>query len=378
MSSRRGNSEGNIRKRPDGRWEARISLPDGERKSFYGRTRQEVAHRLAQARHDVDSGLPMLDERQTVGQYLESWIESVKPQIRLSSWRRYGDYVRVHLVPGLGKIPLAKLTPQHIQLFYARKLAEGLSPSTVHHIHGAFHRALKDALLMGIVQRNVTEMVRAPRRSSREMMALTEEQSHQLLDVVKGDRFEVLYLLAVTTGMRQGELLALRWQDVDLERSALQVCVNVQEANGRFTIAEVKTAYSRRSVRLTRIAVEALRAHRARQNEERLALGSEWNTALDLVFPNTLGGIMIPDNLAKRSFKKFLEQAGLSKEIRFHDLRHTAATLLLSRGVNPKVVSEMLGHADISITLRVYAHVTPNMQQAAVDVMESLFSAYAQ
>lgn len=373
MASRRGNSEGNIRKRSDGRWEARVSLPDGERKSLYGKTRQEVAHRLIQAHHDVQSGLPLLDERQTVGQYLESWIASVKPQIRLSSWRRYGDYVRVHLVPGLGRIPLAKLTPQHVQLFYARKLAEGLSSSTVHHIHGVLHRALDDALLMGIVQRNVAEMVRAPRRSSREMMALNEQQAHRLLEVVKGDRFETLYLLALTTGMRQGELLALRWQDVDLDRATLQIRVNVQEADGRFMIAEVKTAYSRRSIRLTRTAVESLRMHRARQNEERLALGSTWNTDHDLVFPNRLGGIMIPDNLAKRSFKKHLVRAGLSKEIRFHDLRHTAATLLLSRGVHPKVVSEMLGHADISITLRVYAHVTPNMQQAVVDVMESLF-----
>src|SRR5579859_7684684 len=170
MTARRGNSEGTIRKRPDGRWEARISFEDGRRKSFYGKTRQEVAHRLAQARHELDSGLPLLDERQTLQQYLESWIETIKPQVRASSWRRYGDYVRVHLIPGLGRIPLAKLTAQHVQIFYARKLGEGLSPSTVHHIHGMFHRALKDALLMGLVQRNVTEMVRPPRRSSREMV----------------------------------------------------------------------------------------------------------------------------------------------------------------------------------------------------------------
>src|SRR5262249_45259300 len=153
----------------------------------------------------------------------------------------------------------------------------------------------------------------------------------------------------------------------------LQVRVNVQEANGRFTIAEVKTTYSRRNIRLTRVAIEALRVHRAHQDKERQMLATVWNTALDLVFPNMHGGIMIPDNLAKRSFKKHLEAAGLSSAIRFHDLRRTAATLLLSRGVHPKVVSEILGHADISITLRVYAHVTPNMQEAAVLVMDGLF-----
>jgi integrase len=373
MSSRRGNRKGTIYKRADGRWEARITVDGVERKSFYGKTRQEVARRLSEALHELDNGLPMLDERQTVGQYLEAWIESVRPQIRLSTWRRYSDYVRVHLVPGLGKIPLARLTPQHIQLFYARKLSSGLTSTTVHHLHGVLHRALKDALQMGIVQRNVTEMLCAPRRSSREMMALDEEQAVRLLAVVKGDRFEALYLLAPTTGMRQGELLALRWHDIDLDRATLQVRLNIQEANGRFTIAEVKTTYSRRNIRLTRVAIEALRAHRAHQDKQRHMLGKAWNTALDLVFPNMHGGIMIPGNLAKRSFKKHLEAAGLSRVIRFHDLRHIAVTLLLSRGVHPKVVSEMLGHADISITLRVYAHVTPNMQEAAVQVMDGLF-----
>jgi integrase len=375
MPGRRGNNEGTIHKRADGRWQAIVSLEGGKRKYFYGKTRQEVARRLSEALHELDRGLPMLDERQTIQQYLQTWIETVRPQIRASSWRRYSDYVRVHLIPGLGKIPLARLSPQHLQLFYARKLASGLSQSTVHHIHGMLHRALKDALLMGLVQRNICEMVRSPRRSTREMIALSEEQAKRILEVVKDDRYETLYLLALTTAMREGELLGLRWQDVDLEKATVQVRMNVQEADGRFIIAETKTAYSRRNISLTRAAVEALRRHRARQNEERLLMGAAWNTRLDLVFPNAWGGILIPDNFVKRSFKRVVKQAGLSPETRFHDLRHTAATLLLAGGVHPKVVSEMLGHADISITLRIYAHVTPNMQLAAVQLMESMFGA---
>jgi integrase len=149
--------------------------------------------------------------------------------------------------------------------------------------------------------------------------------------------------------------------------------MNVQESDGRLIVAETKTAYSRRSIGLTRTAVEALRRRQARQNEERLALGTAWDNSLDLVFPNRLGGITIPDNVTKRYFKEVLRTLGLSEEVCFHDLRHKAATLLLSRGVHPKVVSEMLGHADISITLRVYAHVTPHMQEAAIYLMESLF-----
>ncbi len=309
-----------------------------------------------------------------MGTYLETWIETVRGQIRPSSWRRYSDYVRVHLVPGLGKIPLARLTAQQVQVFYANRMRAGLSSSTVHHIHGMLHRALKDALQLGLVQRNVTEMVRAPRRQSLEMITLSESQAQALLEATREDRFAALYVLALTTGIRQGELLGLRWQDVDLDRALLSVRMNVQEADGRFILAEVKTAYSRRNIALTQRAVAALRAHRARQNAEQLALGARWEGARDLVFPNASGGLMIPDNLAKRSFKAALKRAGLPA-MRFHDLRHTAATLLLGRGIHPKVVSEMLGHADISITLRVYAHVLPHMQQAAVALMETLFGA---
>jgi integrase len=372
---KRGNNEGTIMKRSDGRWHGRLTVAGGKRKHLYGRTRQEVARRMIEVRHDLESGLPILDERQTVAQFLQTWIEIAKSQIRGSSWRRYSDYVRVHLVPGLGKIPLAKLNAQHVQLFYARKLSEGLSPTTVHHIHGMFHRALKDALRMGLVQRNVTEMLRPPRRTNKEMMVLTEEQAAHFLSVVKGDRFEALHILGLTTGMREGELLGLRWQDVDLENMTAYVRMNVQEAERGFLLAETKTAYSRRSIKLSKLSVAALRRHKMRQDEERGALSREWNASLDLVFPNTLGGIVIPDNLAKRSFKPLAQKAGFLPEMRFHDLRHTAATLLLSRGVNVKVVSEMLGHADISITLRIYAHVIPNMQQVAADVMDSMFAA---
>lgn len=170
-----------------------------------------------------------------------------------------------------------------------------------------------------------------------------------------------------------GELLALRWQDVDLERATLSVRLNVQETTGRYVLAEPKTAYSRRNIALSATATAALREHRVRQNQERLQLGPAWDNTVDLLFPDTIGGIMIPHNLAKRSFKRYLTRAGLPRSIRFHDLRHTAATHLLARGVHPKVVSEMLGHADISITLRVYAHITPHMQQTAADVVGRIY-----
>ncbi len=369
MAKKRSNKEGSLFKRKDGRWAAQVTLPDGKRKYYYGQTRQEVARRLVQAQNDLERGLPLPDERQTVEQYLLSWIKIVKSQLRLSAWRRYHDHVRLHLIPGLGKVALSRLTAQQVQLFYAKEINAGLSTTTVHHLHATLHRALDDALKLGLVQRNVTEMVRAPRRQHYEMQPLSEEQARQFRAAVAGNRFEALYVLAITTGMRIGELLALHWHDVDLEQATLQVRMNLQEAEKKqFIIAETKTDHSRRRIALSQSAIKVLRAHWVRQQEESRRLGAAWEEQ-DLVFPNAIGGIMIPHNLTKRSFKRYLTKVGLP-DIRFHDLRHTAATILLSRGVNVKVVSEMLGHADISITLRVYVHVIPHMQQAAADVMD--------
>src|SRR5262249_38826326 len=158
----------------------------------------------------------------------ETWLETMKLHVRPSTWRRNEFSVRIHLIPEFGRIGLTKLTPQQVQVFYARKVSDGLSPNTVIHIHVTLHHALKDALRLGLVERNVTEMVKAPRKKHREMMTLSDEQARRFLDVVAGDRFEALYVLALTTGMRIGELLALRWQDVDFGQATLQVRASLQ------------------------------------------------------------------------------------------------------------------------------------------------------
>jgi integrase len=369
---KRGNSEGTITKRKDGRWEARISLPDGKRKSFYGESRQEVAKRLSEARHQVDRGFPLPGERLTVGQHLTNWIEGTRLYVKPSTRRRYQEYVLVHLIPGLGHIPLSKLTMQQVQAFYTHKLDAGMAGTTLHHLHTILRQALKQAVKLGLVPYNVTDQMKAPRRTDREMAPLTEDQAQQLRKVVAGDRFEALYTLALTTGMREGELLALRWQEVDLEQASLVVRMGLQRDGTHYSLAETKTARSRRRIGLSKTAVAALRAHWVHQQEERQALGPAWNAAFDLVFPNTIGEVMNANNFVIQHFKKALVKASLPN-IRFHELRHTAATILLSHGVNVKVVSEMLGHADVSTTLRVYAHVIPHMQQAAADVMDALF-----
>lgn len=370
MAAKRGNNEGNIKKRSDGRWETRITLQDGTRRSFYGKTRQEVARRLAEVLRDVDKGLPVVGEKQTVADYLAKWLETVKPTIRSRTWLRYEEYVRLHILPTLGGMILSRVTPQHVQSLYAARLTEGLSPTTVSHLHTVLHAALDDALRLGLVQRNVSELVNVPRKVKQEMATLTPEQAKRLLEVAAADRLEALYVLALTTGMREGELLALKWRDVNLDTGNVQVRASLQKSEHGLEFAQPKTKRSRRNISLTLVAVDALRRHRVRQNEERLALGPVWEE-MDLVFSNVLGGPLLKSNVLYRNFKPLLRKAGLPL-IRFHDLRHTAATLMLLQGVHPKVVSEMLGHASISITLDLYSHVLPNMQKDATAALDRL------
>jgi integrase len=265
---------------------------------------------------------------------------------------------------------LSRLTPQQVQQLYAQKLSAGLSPTTVAHLHAVLHRALGAALRLGLVQRNVTELVDAPHVSPPEMQVLTPEQARIFLQAASTDRLEALYVLAITSGMRLGELLAVKWRDVDLDRGSLQVRATLQHTDEGYNFFQPKTKRSRRHVTLTRGAVEALRRHRARQAEERLLAGAGWKD-LGLIFTNTAGGPLHKSNLHFRSFKPLLQAAGLPP-IRFHDLRHTAATLLFLQGVHPKVVSEMLGHASVSITLDLYSHVLPNMQRDASDALDRL------
>jgi len=372
VKAKRGNNEGNIKRRSDGRWEARIMTRDGARKSFYGRTRREVARRLTEALRDQDQGLPIVGDRQTVEQYLTSWLESAKPTIKLSTWIRYERFVRRDALPALGAIPLSKLSPQHLQSLYSSRLAAGVAPTTVIHLHALLHLALDEALRLGLVQRNVTNLVNPPRRVREEMKALTPEQARRFLEPAAETSLEAFSVLAVMMGMRIGELLALKWRDVDLDRHTAQVRATVQRLGPSLVFSEPKSARSRRKVALPQMAVEALRRHRACQVEERLALGPAWDD-LDLVFPNGVGRPMEHSNLRIRSFQPLLKKVGLPR-IRLHDLRHTAATLLLLQGVHVKVVSEMLGHASIAITLDLYSHVLPDMQREATAAMDRLFS----
>jgi integrase len=343
------------------------------RKSIYGKTRKDVADKLAKVLADRASGIVYDDENVTVGEYLDKWLRnSVLGSVRQSTYDRDDNLIGNHVQPALGGIKLKNLSPTHLQGFYRDRLDVGLSASTVHKIHTIIHKALSQAMEWHVVSRNVAETVKPPRPVPKEMHPLSTEEVRRLLRVARGDRFEALYILAVTTGMRQGELLALRWQDVDVQNATISVGRTLTRNGGRVAIGEPKTKKSRRSIRLTPQAVKALGEHLKRQLRDIELLGDHYKDQ-GLVFTTNTGAPINPSNLRRRSFAPLLERAKLP-HFRFHDLRHTCATLLFARGTHPKYVQELLGHANIAITLDTYSHVIPSMGDQTARTMQDVIS----
>jgi integrase len=369
---RRGNGEGTITRRKDGRWEARyyVQTVNGvKRKTLYGKTRAEARDKLAKALSERIDGIVYDDENTTLGEYLDVWLEgSVFGSVRQSTYDRDTNLVNNHIKPALGGLKLKKVNTAQVQSFYRDRLDAGLSGSTVHKMHDILRRGLAQAMKWHLIPRNVAETATPPRPAPKEMQALSADEARKLLEAAAEDRLEALYVLAIHTGMRQGELLALRWQDVDLENAVASVRRTLTRSGGKVVFGEPKTKKSRRSIRLTPQAVEALRAHLRRQLRDIEILGDRYQDQ-GLVFTTDTGGPINPSNLRQRSFASLLKRAGLP-HMRFHDLRHTCATLLLSRGVHPKFVQELLGHATIAITLDTYSHVMPSMGDATAKAME--------
>jgi integrase len=372
MAKRRGNNEGSIYRRKDGYWVGQygVETASGRKTRYiYGKRREEVREKLTKAIADRDGGRVYDADNMTVGEYLDRWLnDSVRDPVRQRTWERYEQFVRVHLTPALGKIKLAKLTPAHVRSLHRDKLDSGLAPRTVLHIHRAFNKALKQAAADGLIPRNPVAPVKPPQPRREEIRPLNCEQVRGLFEAASGDRLEALYIVAVTAGLRRGELQGLKWDDVDLEAGTLQVRRTLSEPKGGY-IFEAPKSGKGRSIRLTRKATVALREHRKRQLEERMHKAGLWRDQ-GLVFPSAVGTPLSGGNL-NRTFKATLQRARLPQSTRFHDMRHTCATLLLKQGVNPKFVQELLGHADISLTLNVYSHVLPDMGDAAAGAMDA-------
>jgi integrase len=327
-----------------------------------------VEDKLAEAGRTLSAGLPLPDTKVSLGDWLTEWLANLQG-LKPSTVHYYRQYLTAYVLRSeLASKQLAKVEKSDLLHLYRRMTAPkgegglGLSTTTAHHLAAILHLALEAAVEDGKVARNAATLVpskQRPRVSRSEMQVLADDDFDRFFEAIKGDRLEALFVVAIREGLRQGEILALRWQDVDLERGVVTVVGSLS----RMGRSEPKSEASRRSVVLFDETVEALRSHRARQLQERLLVGTMWQDR-DLVFPNEFGDFQSPNRLRER-LKAILARSGLP-QIRFHDLRHSAATNWLKGDMHPKVASERLGHASVAITLDLYSHVTLGMQREAV------------
>jgi integrase len=361
--SRRGNGEGSIRRRKDGRWEGRYTIHAAEgrkQKTVYGKTRKEVSEKLTEVMAGRDKGLVFDAGKLTVGEFLERWLEDVvKPSASHRTYATNAQQVRDHIAPTLGRIKLKDLRKSHIDRLYREKLDSGLSSSTVRRVHAVLHKALEEAVKGDLIPRNPASHANKPKVKQEEIEPLDASQAAAFMKAAKGDRFDALYVLCLMCGLRQGEALALRWQDIDLEGGTLRVSRQLQRMrrdenkSGKLVFSEPKNA-SRRTVGLPQRAVSALKIHRKRQLEEKLASGPLYRDE-DLVFASRHGTPLDAQNVVNRYYKPLLEHAGLPP-IRFHDLRHSCLSLLAQRGEPIRDLQALAGHATAAFTLQRYTH----------------------
>jgi len=385
--SRRGAGEGHIYQRKDGLWEASLSLGSTggrrKRKSVYGKTRREVQTKLDAIRRDLSAGIAPTGDHLTVERYYEGWIEAVKPRLAPRTHARYGDLMRLHVMPTLGRIPLAKLQPADVERLLAQKLAppkppqrgRALHPTTVGHVRTVIRRMLADAQRQGLVGRNVGALAQRPKVPQHQVEALEPETARLILEAVRDDRLGTLYTVALGTGLRLGEVQGLRWPDIDIDSGRLHVRQTVGRVSGKMTHGEPKTDKSRRTVQLPAFAIVALREQRRRQAEERLRAGPMWSKDpawAGLVFTTPIGTPPDPVGVTRR-LQAILRDAGLPK-MRFHDLRHGFATLMLANGVDLATIANALGHTSIVLVGNLYGHVIERTKADAAARLDQLLT----
>ena len=307
---------------------------------------------------------------QTLRVFAEAWLTRRQHRLRSKIAAGYGSLIARHLTE-IGEIPLTQLKPSDIQSHYGRKLQAGLSPTTVHHIHAFLHVILEHAVKLGVLLRNYTDHVDPPGLKPAEIQPLSEAQARQMLVAVRGHPYEAIYVTALATGMREGELLGLRWEDVDFVRARVRVERTLRILKGQYLIEPPKSASSRRTLPIPSYALAILQQRQVQQEADRDQMGVAWQDHHQIVFTTAAGAPVRYDTLI-RQFRGLIAQVGLPPKTRIHDLRHTFATLLIERGVSIRVVSELLGHSGIAITLQTYGHVTPRMREGAIQEMTDI------
>lgn len=371
MAKIRGKNEGTIQQRENGTWRAQVTL-QGRRLNFTGKTRRECQEWIKKTNNEIDKGMTFASTTVTLSDYLQGWLNSIKASKSKNTWLSYEQLMRNHVLPVIGKVKLKDLSPDKIQTFYNHLMATDVGDQSIIKIHIMLHSALEQSVKVGLSIRNATNGAIPPKPPVKEMAILEESQVSQMLVAAQGSRLESLLQLTVATGMRQMELLGLKWTDLDW----IKKTVRVERQLERSTAYEVrfvrpKTNHGRRTLALGDQTMAALRRQYENQNEERMVAGEGWNEN-GLIFTTKVGTPINCRNLL-RDFKLLLQKAGLP-EIRFHDLRHTAASLMLNHNIPVIVVSRRLGHAKPSITLDVYGHLFPSFQAEAAQQIDDFIT----
>lgn len=369
---RRAAGEGSITQRKNGTWAAAINVgtdANGKRvrKWVYGETQKQVVDELTKLRLQKQGGTLTPTSKLTVAEFLQQWLDtSASLRVRRTTLANYQQNVENHINPVVGTIKLDKLTPVNVLSIYTAMAKAGKSPRTQQLIHTILRRALSVAVKWRLIISNPCDACDRPSAPKHEAAFLDAEQAGKLLTAVKGDRLEALYVLALTSGLRQGELFGLEWQDINFDTGTISVRRSLKYLKGEFWTEEPKTDRSRRNVAIPRMAVDALHDHRRRVMIEGRAGEAR-------IFSHPDGSPLTWDFIRRKSLLPLLKAAGLPA-IRFHDLRHTSASLLFAAGTNPKIVQERLGHSSIAITLDIYSHAIPSMQTEAANTLENMLA----
>lgn len=392
MPKKKANGEGSISKRKNGRWMGRVTTGRNEdgslkRQTVYGKTKQEVIEKTTRILNELHTGTYIEASKITLGQWLDTWLwDYKKPSVRPNTFSAYEQNIRIHIKPEIGDILLKDLKPAMLQRFYNSKhdstndKSKGkISAATIKKIHNIIHEAIEQAIKNELIDKNVSDRVQTPRLEKKDVRVFTLKEQKIFLEAIAPDRLGCAFILDMATGLRIGELLALRWKDIDLNKGVIRVNQSlgrikvfdtIDQYHTELHFGELKTRSGRRSVPIPKNVVNSLKIHQEKQDVEKAACGNSY-VDNDLVFCTEIGTPLEPRNLM-RKFYAIIEKLQIPKA-NFHCLRHTFATRALEAGINPKVVQEMLGHANISMTLDTYSHVLPDTKRAAADKLNSLF-----
>jgi len=368
MTRRRGNNEGCLHQKVNGSWKAAVTL-QGKRLYKTYKTRQEAQEWLKNTLRQIDDGMTYSSATTRLAEYLTDWLTFKKSIMRPSTWSHYKQLTHSYIIPNIGKIKLKELRTENVQKFYNLLSKHDVGAPTIQKIHKLLRSAVGNAVASGTLPHNSVSFAHPPGDPPQEMKVLDESQVSQFLIFIAGHRWEALYYLAIATGMRRGELLGLKWEDIDWLKQTVKVARQIRPGDQSFQ--PLKTRFSRRTITIGAKTIQVLRDHYERQQETRKAAGRKW-VENGLVFTNTHGGPLCANHMTQ-VFQGLLEACGLPK-IRFHDLRHTAASLMLNNGIPPIVVSRRLGHSKASTTLDVYGHLLDSMQNEAASLMDDLIT----